>query len=90
MYLEKLGYAYLLVSLITFFFACSNELFSDPTTEVLASIFSAMLWPLYWALVYFDIEHPAITLISGWIIIGGGLMAIVITFDKIRHFIKKE
>lgn len=57
---------------------------------MLASIFAAILWPVYWALVYFDIEHPAITLLSGWMIIGGGLMIIVITFDKIRLFLKKE
>ena len=87
---EKLGYSYLLIALVTFFFACSNELFSDPTTEILASIFSAVLWPLYWALVYFDIEHPAITLLSGWLIIGTALMVIVVAFDKIRSFIKKE
>ena len=89
MYLEKLGYAYLLVSLITFFFACSNELFSDPTTEMLASIFAALFWPVYWSLVCFDIEHPAITLLSSWIIIGGGLMLIGISFDKIRRILKK-
>ena len=86
---EKLGYTYLLIALVTFFFVCSNELFSDPTTEILASIFSAILWPLYWVLVYFEIEHPAITLLSGWLIIGTILMGIFIVYDKVTRMWRK-
>lgn len=86
---EKLGYTYLLIALVTFFFVCSNELFSDPTTEILASIFSAILWTLYWVLVYFEIEHPAITLLSGWLIIGTILMGIFIAYDKVTRMWRK-
>lgn len=89
MLIDRLLATYLLVSLGTFVHSCNNNLFSDVTSMLVMSLFSAFIWPIYWTLAFFDVENPTAFIWYGWFIIVTILMGIFIAYDKVTRMWRK-